>query len=273
MKKIKIAIIGLGTAGRARLSAVQSSSHFELAGVVSRRSEFSTLSLEEVLQDPSIEAVAISTENALHGSQVWQVLQSQKHVLCDYPLCFSETEARQLFTCAQDQKKVLHVEHIALLMQSHQILKTQIPHLGSFIEGEFRFTAGWNPSLQDLSRQGPFPFLCESRLVQLSDLLGAFEVESSSVIQNEQQAELRLQLGFASGGRIFFQETRAVHLKRERYFRARFEKGEIGWPGVVEPRGLFEKDLEHFYKRVRLGSKNYYDEEQMIKILGMLEKL
>jgi GFO/IDH/MocA oxidoreductase family protein/biliverdin reductase-like protein len=261
----------MGSAGRARLKAVSEVKGMVLAALVSRRPGVGDRSLEAVLADPAIHAVAISTENTDHPSSVRKCLEAGKHVLCDYPLAFGEETARDLYELAKTKDRILHVEHLGILMLAHRLFKEQIPSLGGLIEGEFTFTANWNESLRDEGRQGPFPFLAESRLVQLTDLFGDFEVRNAAWYAREDEARLTLDMHFKKGGVIHFIERRTPHASRERSLRARFGKGEFAWPGVVEPTGLFAKDLAHFRDRILHGHPNYYDEGLMMEVLGVLE--
>lgn len=270
---VKIALIGIGKVAQARMNALAEMNSFELAALVSRRSGIGDKSFETVLEDESIEAVAISTENSTHSYFVRKALEAGKHVLCDYPLCFSAKDALELFELARARNKVLQVEHIALLTNAHQQLKRKISFLGKLVRGEFIFQAHWSSSLADVSKQGRFPFLAESRLIQLADLFGEFEVIQSEWYANEKEAMIEFLLQFKKGGEILFTEKRAENFKRERFFKAEFEKGKAGWPDLKEARGLFKKDLEVFHERITNALPCYYDETLNVKILAILEQV
>ncbi|MGC2245204.1 MAG: bi-domain-containing oxidoreductase [Terriglobales bacterium] len=47
---------------------------------------------EEILRDPSVDAVLIATRHHLHASQVLAALDAQKSVFCEKPLCLTESE-------------------------------------------------------------------------------------------------------------------------------------------------------------------------------------
>jgi len=57
---------------------------------------YSTTDLDEVLKDPNIHAVIITTRHNLHGSQVLSALQSGKHVFVEKPLALTEAELDQI---------------------------------------------------------------------------------------------------------------------------------------------------------------------------------
>ena len=88
------------------------------------------------------------------------------------------------------------MEHLGVLMLAHHTLKERISSLGKLREGEFSFTAPWNESFRDEKRGGPFPFLAESRLVQLADLFGDFEVKDPVCKVGEKAASLSLTMVF-----------------------------------------------------------------------------
>ncbi|HEX9076654.1 MAG TPA: Gfo/Idh/MocA family oxidoreductase, partial [Anaerolineae bacterium] len=65
----------------------------------------------ELLADPTLEAVAISTPARTHFSIARAALEHGKHVLVEKPLAMSSTEARQLIALAERQQRVLMVGH------------------------------------------------------------------------------------------------------------------------------------------------------------------
>jgi UDP-2-acetamido-3-amino-2,3-dideoxy-glucuronate N-acetyltransferase len=75
-----------------------------------------TGSLDAVLDDPGIAAVAIATPAPTHGELVRQCLLAGKDVFVEKPLCLSVTEGRELVDLARRQGRVLMVGH---LLQYH----------------------------------------------------------------------------------------------------------------------------------------------------------
>jgi predicted dehydrogenase len=70
-----------------------------------------TGSLDEVLADASIEAVAIITPVASHFELGQRALRAGKHVWIEKPITASSTEARQLCDEAEKNARVLFVDH------------------------------------------------------------------------------------------------------------------------------------------------------------------
>jgi len=270
---LRLALIGMGAAGNARRRALEAIPGIELAAVVSRRAEFATHSWEEVLSDPSIGAVAISTENANHPASVRRSLLADKHVLCDYPLAFQRAEAESLLALAKNRKKILHVEHIGLLADDHQELKSQILKRGKLTRGEYFFQGGFSDKLKNPAWTGPLPFLAVSRLLQMADLFGDFKSELREFSHNDRGFRLHLHLSFSLGGTLGFTEERISGLPRRRSLQAEMEGGPLAWKAASFSGGLFGRDLVHFHERVLQGLSCHYDEALMLRCLESLEKI
>lgn len=65
----------------------------------------------ELLRDPTIDAVAISTPARTHFDLAHAALESGKHVLVEKPLAMSSAEARELITLSERRRRVLMVGH------------------------------------------------------------------------------------------------------------------------------------------------------------------
>lgn len=73
-----------------------------------------TNSLEEVLADPKVDGVCIATPSHTHFALAKQVLEADRHVLVEKPLCDSSEKVEQLIELAEQRKKVLMVDHTFL---------------------------------------------------------------------------------------------------------------------------------------------------------------
>jgi biliverdin reductase len=270
---IVIALCGMGASGIARQRAIAELSGISLAGIISRRPEVGTISLEAALQNLEIAAIAISTENTDHPGKVEQCLRAKKHVLCDFPLAMSGSEGRKLYNLAREKNRILHVEHLGLLSAEHLELKKQAAERGPLKKGEYLFQAGWNDKLADSKRTGPYPILAVSRLLQVADLFGPFSVASNEMRVDAQGFYLHLHLKFPEGGILGFTEERRVGLPRKRSLLAECETGSLSLKANAFSQGLFAKDLAWFRDRVLAGKACYYDEELMLGVLDEIEKI
>jgi len=270
---LKMVLKGLGAAGRARLNALHQNQAFQLAGIVSRRPEVASLSWEEALADPQVDAIAISTESTDHPGSVEQALKAGKHVLCDFPLAFRRSTAQKLFQLAKEKNRILHVEHIGLLTQDHLQLKSQALAKGPLIKGNYLFQGGLGDKLMDKRWTGPLPILAISRLLQVADIWGAFQIVSQELKIRDPGFYLHLHLKFENGGVLGFTEERMPGLPRRRSLVAQCQGGKLHWKAKAGGGGLFAKDLDYFGKRALEGQACYYDENLMLGVLGQLERL
>lgn len=67
--------------------------------------------LDKVLDDASVEAVAVATPAATHGEVVTACLEAGKHVLVEKPLASSVAEGRALVAAAEAHDRVLMCDH------------------------------------------------------------------------------------------------------------------------------------------------------------------
>lgn len=77
-----------------------------------------------------IDLVVVCNVNRDHAAVVGQALRSGKHVIVEYPLSFSFTEAEELVKLAKQQNLMLHVEHIELLGGVHQLVVEHLDKVG-----------------------------------------------------------------------------------------------------------------------------------------------
>lgn len=268
-----MALQGMGAAGAARQRALQNLQGLQLAGILSRRPELATLTLAQALQDPEIDAIAVSLENMAHAAAVRAALEAGKHVLCDYPLALTRREAETLYDLARKKNRILQVEHLGLLTEEHDAVKKEVARKGPLIKGEYVFQGGWNEKIADIKRTGPYPIVAYSRMMQVADWFGTFVIESHEIKNSEQGFFLHLHLRFDHGGMLGFTEERLPGLPRRRTLSARLRDGVTHWKAGPGSGGLFAKDLEWFRDRILLNQPPYYNELKMLSVLGELEKL
>lgn len=67
--------------------------------------------IDDVLQDPSFDAVALVTPVSSHFALAKRALEAGRHVLVEKPLTTSRRDANELIALAERQKRVLMVDH------------------------------------------------------------------------------------------------------------------------------------------------------------------
>jgi predicted dehydrogenase len=70
-----------------------------------------TENLQEILDDPAVEAIAVATPPATHLEVAMAAIEAGKHVLIEKPLASSYAEGRALVNAADDQGVVLMCDH------------------------------------------------------------------------------------------------------------------------------------------------------------------
>src|SRR3989338_7645847 len=81
---------------------------------------------EEVIQDPTIDAVVIATLPIMHASLAIRALEAGKHVFVEKPLALSIQEGEEMVRAAQKAGKILMVGHLLLYHPAIKKLKAYI---------------------------------------------------------------------------------------------------------------------------------------------------
>jgi predicted dehydrogenase len=165
---INAAIVGLGRWGRNIVDAVQGKSErLRFSRCVSRRPDtvrdFAqrhglTIStdLADVLADPDVQAVVLTTPHSLHAEQTIAVARAGKAVFCEKPLALTTADAQRAIDACRTAGVPLALGHDKRFFASMQELQRVVTsgRLGDIlhIEGHFsnettrKFYAGWRES-------------------------------------------------------------------------------------------------------------------------------
>jgi predicted dehydrogenase len=115
---MKFGLIGCGAIGVFRAESLAKTPGAKLTAVFDispeKRAEFArkyrvraTETLAEIIEDPSIDAVIVSTPPNLHREHCELALHAGKHVLCEKPLASTAEDCRRIVETARACKKVL----------------------------------------------------------------------------------------------------------------------------------------------------------------------
>ena len=108
MSRIRTAVIGTGFMGRVHLEALRRVENVDVVEIAATSAEkakeaaagFNVLNAtgdwQDILRDPSIDAVHITTPNVSHFPIAKAALEAGKHILCEKPLAMSVAEAQAL---------------------------------------------------------------------------------------------------------------------------------------------------------------------------------
>lgn len=114
---IKTALVGYGLGGKCfHAPFIASNPNYELVSVVERHRNESTerypkvhvaRSIEDVLQDPSIDLVVVTTPNETHYPYGKMALEAGKNVVLDKPMTVTSAQGAELIALAKKMQKIL----------------------------------------------------------------------------------------------------------------------------------------------------------------------
>jgi predicted dehydrogenase len=153
MKKIRWGILGVAKIATAKvIPAMQLCSNVEIAAIASRdltkaRTAAGQLgipqaygSYEELLEDPSIDAIYNPLPNHLHVPWSIRAAEAGKHVLCEKPIALSIAETRDLIA-ARDKAHVKIGEAFMARTHPQWLRAAEIAHSGKI--GDLRVVSGY----------------------------------------------------------------------------------------------------------------------------------
>ncbi|KAH9488565.1 hypothetical protein Btru_061833 [Bulinus truncatus] len=282
LREIGVVVIGLGIAGRVRVrDLLEETCGLRLKGVVSRRpvdlNGVSSLTIDEAVSRPDVEAIIISTEPCLHEDYVRKSLENGKHVLVEYPIALSAATAKQLYQLAEDKGLILHEENIALLTEGHLMVKKKAEK-NALKSGSYSVAGSFNGWLEDFDKSG-LPFVTGISSIQsVLSLFGDVEVIGGKLDQSEDSytasAELQAQGKPMSIKLTRFKSNEARRQKRTIY---EFDDGEVLDSDKLEQKmakpGLFMRDMEMFYASILAGKIPEEQKRISIHSLEIAEKI
>lgn len=140
MKKVRVAVLGYGHLGKWHCQKVEA--HKEVAEFVAIVEKFPTgqeaakaahpgvrivSDIKEVIND--IDAAFIVTPTSTHFELVKYLLENNKHVFCEKPVCSNDNEAAKLKEIAAGKNVVLQVGHSERFHEAWEKLRTQFQDL------------------------------------------------------------------------------------------------------------------------------------------------
>jgi predicted dehydrogenase len=153
---IRIALAGCGYWGNIVLKAILRSSGIELASVYDKNPKqlekvrhaygdsFSYAdSYEEVLENESIDAVALTVSTGAHFEMAEKALSAGKHIFIEKPFTRTLEQAERLYALAKEKGCIIHVDHIMLYHPAIRKMKELIDkrNLGDIRYMEMRRTS------------------------------------------------------------------------------------------------------------------------------------
>jgi predicted dehydrogenase len=101
----------------------------------------------QLLDDPTVDALVVASPPATHAEIVRAALQARRHVFCEKPLATSVAEARDLAELADEQQRVLVVDHV---LRYNPLLRALLPLRETLLGPVQRFCFENDASDEDL---------------------------------------------------------------------------------------------------------------------------
>ena len=163
---IKTGLIGYGLGGRCfHAPFIATTPQYELTSVVERKTNESTArypwvnivrSVDELLADPSLELIVVTTPNNTHFPFAKQALLAGKNVVVDKPMTVTSAEAMEIIELARQKNKTLAVYQNRRYASDGRTIKKIIDQgmLGDIFEFESQFNR-FRPELKNSWKETP----------------------------------------------------------------------------------------------------------------------
>lgn len=165
-KQINVGVIGCGfSATTFHIPFFQALSEYELKKIVTRQQIDPTFTdimvtsnLDDVLQDPNIDLIVITTPGHLHYEHAKAALEHNKHVVVEKPFVLDVKQGQELIDLAKQRNKLLTVYHNRRwdsdFLTVRQLLSEKV--LGDVTYFEARFDR-FRPVVKDRWKEGDVP--------------------------------------------------------------------------------------------------------------------
>ena len=98
-------------------------------------------SLDDLLADPTVQVVHVTSPNHAHYHQVKQILQSGRHVICEKPLALTSAQSAELVQLAAKSNRVAavcyNIRFYPLNQHAHQMLRDGALGPVRFVTGQY----------------------------------------------------------------------------------------------------------------------------------------
>jgi predicted dehydrogenase len=134
--KIGVALIGAGNMARwAHLPELQKHSDVSLRAIHSnsgvRGAAYCTTDYQQVLNDPEVDVVFITSRNQHHAAQTLQALRAGKHVFVEKPMALTEAECRDLVQASEETGRHVSVGFNRRFAPFYEPLKAKLARRSS----------------------------------------------------------------------------------------------------------------------------------------------
>ncbi|CAL1542664.1 unnamed protein product [Lymnaea stagnalis] len=230
------------------------------------------------MQRSDVNALIISTEPCLHEDYVRRGLESNKHVLVEYPVALSSKVAKQLYQLAEEKNLILLEENIGLLTEDYNVVKRKAEKV-ALKSGQYILNGSFNGWLENFEKSG-LPFITGISSIQsVMTLFGEVQVTGGKLDQSEDSYTATADLE-ANGKPISITLSRSKSKEARRHKQTiyEFDDGEVIDSNKLPPQktskpGLFMRDMEQFYDAILEGKIKEEQKNLSIRSLEIAEKI
>ena len=199
MSKIRIGIIGSGGTGTRHAERFSEMDAVDVVAIASRNAETGNTLAEKhgaefipdwqvLVQRDNLDGVVICTHNDTHAEIALAALRCDKHIFMEYPLARSIDAGETVVEIAQNNRRVLRINHSETVSNSHRAIKQKAQELGDLLLTTFlRLTPGRGVRpeiLFNLPVSGPPAHFFVYHIYPIIDIFGGVRsVEGSAVYE------------------------------------------------------------------------------------------
>lgn len=149
---LRAAIVGLGWWGRTIVGRMRQSETLRVVAAVelepqrwaafAAENDLALMGFAEVLADPAIDAVILTTPNSLHRAQTLAAAAAGKHVFCEKPLALTLADAAEMVAACEAAGVVLGIGHERRFEPAMQEVERMVRsgELGTIMHAEAAFS-------------------------------------------------------------------------------------------------------------------------------------
>ena len=97
-------------------------------------------SLEELVEDPNIDAVYVASPNSIHTEQAIYLLNAGKHVLCEKSMAANQYQVQKMFEAAEKNNVLLMEAMRPVHDPGYEVIKKALPKLGQIRRAHFQYS-------------------------------------------------------------------------------------------------------------------------------------
>ena len=129
---MKCVLIGYGYWGKIVKQYIEKNNYFELVGVCDPALK-NSLNLEDILKSKEIECAFVCSPVDTHYSTVKKLLEYNKHVFCEKPLCKDFNETKELVNLSEKKEVCLYTDYIYTVSPTINFIKKNINLVGKVL--------------------------------------------------------------------------------------------------------------------------------------------